>query len=332
MPVTIQDIADKLKLSNSTVSRVLNNKGHEFISDATRQRVLTAVREMGYRPNPAARALVQKRTDTIALWIPRPHASYYAQLVYQVTTAMNNSGLDVITKEVGLKDDVEIGHIERFFRFPVDGILACDADSSVARYQQTFPDTETPIVGMGCYYLPSHDYVAIDNSATAREAVLHLRDVGCRRIAHLLAFSSNHVGEWRRDAYQQVMDEQRIPCELIVCSEMSRLSARTSLTAYLHTHGCPDGLFCHNDDMAIGAYRALCDLGYHVPRDVALIGCDGIIEIEYLETPLSTIVQPTEEMCRLACLYLKQRIDNATLPPQQCTLASHLALRASTRR
>jgi LacI family transcriptional regulator, sucrose operon repressor len=81
MQVTIQDIAEKLSISNSTVSRVLNNRGMDFISEATRKRVLKAVDEMGYRPNRFARALATGRTHMVALVLPSMYEPYYAQVI-----------------------------------------------------------------------------------------------------------------------------------------------------------------------------------------------------------------------------------------------------------
>jgi LacI family transcriptional regulator len=330
--VTIQDIADRLHLANSTVSRALNNKGQDFISENTRQRVLAAAREMGYRPNTAARALVSKRTGMIALWTPRPYAPHYARLVYQVTQAMNAFGLEVLAKEVGIKDETENPTSTHFFSLPVDGIIACDADRYMQAYRTAYPQYDTPVVGMGSYYTTDNDYVGVDNIPAAYQAVRHLVEIGCTRIAHVLTQATNHAGEWRRDAYLAVMEEVGRPVELLICPDFSRPAARSAMTAYTAEHGCPDGIFCHNDEIAIGVYRALCDLGYRIPDDVALIGCDGIVDAEYLEVPISTIVQPVDGMSRLACQFLHQRLADPSAPLQQCVLPSSLDIRNSSQR
>ena len=87
-----------------------------------------------------------------------------------------------------------------------------------------------------------------------------------------------------------------------------------------------------NDEVALGVYRALREMKLRVPHDVALIGCDGIEDTEYLECPLSTIVLPSEEMCRLAWQMLQERIENPALEPRHVVLMPHLAIRESTRR
>ncbi|HEX2949402.1 MAG TPA: LacI family DNA-binding transcriptional regulator [Armatimonadota bacterium] len=332
MAVTIQDIADRLHLANSTVSRALNNKGQDFISEKTRQRVLTTAREMGYHPNTAARALVSKRTGMVALWTPRPYAPHYARLVYQVTRAMNVHGLEVLTKEVGLKDETDDLISTNFFSLHVDGILACDADRYLNDYLAEYPQNDTPVVGMGSYYSTNHDYVGVDNTPAAYQAVSHLAKIGCKRIAHLLTRATDHTGEWRRDAYLAMMKEMGRDAELIVCSECSRSAAYKAVMDYIAGYGCPDGLFCHNDEMAIGVYRALRKLGYHIPDDVAIIGCDGIDDTEYLEIPISTIIQPVNELCEKACQFLYHRIANPDTPLQRCLLSSSFVIRDSSQR
>jgi DNA-binding LacI/PurR family transcriptional regulator len=91
-----------------------------------------------------------------------------------------------------------------------------------------------------------------------------------------------------------------------------------------------DALFCHNDDVAFGAYRALCDLGVGVGGEIALVGCDGIEEADYLACPLTTIAQPITEMCALAWEFLHRRMQDPGCPLQQRILRPELLVRAST--
>ena len=99
---------------------------------------------------------------------------------------------------------------------------------------------------------------------------------------------------------------------------------------YIREHGCPEAIFCRNDHMALGAYRALRDHGKRVPEDVAIVGCDGIPEAKYLDAPLTTIEQPLAEMCALGWKFLKQRIENPELPQQAAVLMSDLVVRKSS--
>lgn len=111
----------------------------------------------------------------------------------------------------------------------------------------------------------------------------------------------------------------------------TRDPARTAVTEHLRRHGCPDGLFCRNDEMAVGAYRAFCDLGIRVPEDVALVGCDGIEEAEYGYCPLSTIVQPFAQMCEAVWQLLARRMQPPDTPLEHIVLPAYLAVRHSPR-
>lgn len=329
MKITIQEIATHLNLSSATVSRVLNGRQDGFISDATRQRVLAAAREMGYQPNRAARALVTGRTNLIAYWVSHLHEPYYASIIYPVQSQVKKTGYELIVSEMGSSGDWNAGQSQAN-RWPVDGIIACDFLGSDQAYRDAVGTT--PNVSMGAYYLESAHFVGVDLNDGAREAMLHLLGSGCRRVAYLVPEVGSSTGDARYDAYTGAVEEAGQRPEYIVTRDYSRRSAREALGQYVDAHGCPDGIFCRNDDMAIGAYRALRDRGVSIPGDVALVGCDGIEDTEYLDTPLTTIRQPVEEMCATAWDFLQRCMDDPGIPLQQCLLKPSLVVRESSRR
>lgn len=302
MRVTIQEIAEQLHVSAATVSRVLNGHNPQLISAATRERVLVAAREMGYRPNRAARALVTGRTNLIALWMPNLHEPFYASIVHHVQQQVQPHGLDLIVQ-------VTHDHVPEA-RWPVDGILACDFLQSLEALESAAG--ETPWVSMGSYTPEKGHIVGVDLHAGALEAVRHLLTIGCQRIAYLSPPWGLYHGDARRDAYVAELNAAGREPEFIEAANHTRAASRDAIIAYVTAHGTPDGLFCRNDDMAIGAYRALRDLGLRIPEDVALIGCDGIEDTEYLDTPLTTLIQPIEAMCAVAWEVLRTAIQVQT--------------------
>jgi DNA-binding LacI/PurR family transcriptional regulator len=191
---------------------------------------------------------------------------------------------------------------------------------------------QVPVVSMGAYYLTEVDHVGVDLYAGAMQAVQHLIEQGCRRVAYLVNAESRHPGDARRDAYDMVMREASLSREYIVSVDQSRQAAGAAVAAYVEQFGLPDGIFCHNDEMALGAYRRLRLLGVRVPEDVALVGCDGIEDTEYLEVPLTTIRQPLEEMCGLACEFLHRRMAQPDIPLQSVVLLPQLVVRGSSLR
>jgi LacI family transcriptional regulator len=113
-------------------------------------------------------------------------------------------------------------------------------------------------------------------------------------------------------------------------TEQQRTIARQLIQDYIREHGCPEAIFCHSDDVALGIYRGLCDMKIRVPEDVALVGCDGIQDTEYLECPLTTLVQPVAAMCATAWQFLIQRMDHAATKTQKTKLKPKLVIRASS--
>jgi LacI family transcriptional regulator len=114
-------------------------------------------------------------------------------------------------------------------------------------------------------------------------------------------------------------------------SEDLRSQVRLLIQEYVHKCGCPEAIFCHSDDAALGIYRGLCDLGIQVPGEMALVGCDGIQDTEYLECPLTTIVQPVTEMCATAWQFMERRLSEPQLKQQGTTLRPRLVIRESSR-
>ncbi len=330
MRVTIRDIAERLNLSTATVSKVLSGRESVFISEATRQKVLETARQMGYRPNRVARALVTGKTDIISLW-SETLAPFHNEVVNLLMDQMRPHGYELIITDMVKHPDWR-AYCEKFPQWQVDGIIALDSPRCVRVYREANPHVPTPVVSMGAYYFEEGDFVGVDLYAGVSEAVRHLLYVGCRRPAYLVCEYGNRVGDARYDAYTSVMQDAGIEPLVIVAEQSSRPSARERMHRYLDEHPCPDGLFCFNDEMAIGAYRALCERGIRMPDDVAIVGCDGIMDTEYLERPLSTVVQPVAQMCRLAWEFLHRRIEDPSVAPQQVLLHAHLVVRDSSRR
>lgn len=323
MRVTIQQIAQSQNLSTATVSRVLSGRDDAFISEATRRRVLKASREMGYQTNRAARALVTGRTHLVAYWMPHLHEPFYAGTIHHVQQQIKTSGFEMIVGQAG-------GALNRPTQWPVDGILAMDFLGT----EQAFRDAvgRTPCVGLGNYYVRSAPFVGIDLYAGATEAVRHLLSPGARRVAYLVPEYGCAPGDGRFDAYTHAVTAAGRAPEYVRVPDHKRATARQGLRAYIAAHGCPDALFCRNDDLAIGAYRALRDEGRLVPDDVALVGCDGIEDTEYLDTPLSTLVQPIPEACAMAWEFLRRCMDDPKAELQQALLRPRLVVRASSTR
>lgn len=330
MRTTIKSISLKLALSTATVSRVLSERDGAAIAENTRRRVLEMANEMGYRPNRAARALATGKTHLVALALNHARSSYYVKVMHQTLDWLRAEGYDLMVSHMGEEGDgIDALGLSAW---PFDGILAVDNSIDIDNHLRGSLLQQTPFVNMGAFLSPYADGVGVDMAHGATEAVRHLLAIGCRHIGYLAAAGEMEAGHSRYDAFISGVRQAGAEPETIVISQETRAAAREAVLAFFHSNGCLDGLFCFNDDLALGAYRALCDLRLRIPEDVALVGCDGIEEAEYLETPLTTIVLPVEQMCAHGWQLLKRRMEYRSAPLQQIYLKPQLEIRASSAR
>jgi LacI family transcriptional regulator len=325
--VTQAQIAEKLGISRQLVTFAL--AGYPQVGKESRERILAAALEMGYRPNPHARALKRQRTGIIALWIPDQISTHYTHVARELGRLVKHSRHELIISEVGAADMKQI-----WTHVPVDGIFAVDASKAVQLELKALAAKSVPLVSLGTYSSLETDNVQVDMEAGTAEAMRHLIGSGFRRIAHATFVRRNISGESRRIGYSKAMRDAGLKPEFIhyPLSERQRPVARQLIQDYIREHGRPEAIFCHSDDAALGIYRGLCDAGIRVPDDIALVGCDGIEDTEYLECPLSTLVQPVPEICTTAWRFLQNRLADPAIPLQHSLLAPKLAIRDSSSR
>jgi LacI family transcriptional regulator len=330
---SLNQVAKEAGVSSATVSRVLSGASVR-ISPETRTRVQSIADNLGYAPNRAARALVTGYTQTLALWAVNLRSPFSAQVIYHVNQEILRHQYDLMVAAAYTQGNSAL-NTSHLLSWPIDGILALDLPRAPIPGLEHSLLGGKPFLNMGGYVSERSDYVHVDFQGEVEDAVRHLNHVGCRRIAYLVP----DWFEWYRDGkdarlygYEAVMAEAGKRTEFILTSDERRQSVAAPLKEYVERHGCPDGLFCFNDDMAIGAYRALRDLGLRIPDDIALVGCDGIEETRYFDPRITTIVQPLEQMCMIAWAFLERRIRNNDIPLQQITIQPRLEIRESSRR
>jgi LacI family transcriptional regulator len=326
--VTQEQIARKLGISRQLVTFAL--AGYPQVSDTSRRRILAAAQAMGYRPNPHARALKRGRTGILALWIPDQISTHYTGVARELSHLAKAARHELIITDVGDDRAVEqvLSHV------PMDGVFAVDAPHAVEAHLQSAIARSVPVISLGAHRPEQTDYVQVDLFAGALKAMQHLVHSGFRRIVHATFEPASHAGATRRLAYEQAMRQAGLPPEFLYypLSEQQRPIVRRSIQDYVRQHGCPEAIFCHSDDVALGIYRGLCDMKLRVPRDVALVGCDGIPDTEYVERPITTLVQPVAKMCETAWQFLLRRLENPKLKRQHAVLEPALVIRESSRR
>ncbi len=329
--ITLKDIAKRLDVSHATVSRALNRPEDPLISEATRLRVQQVASEMGYRPNLAARSLATGRTGLFALWlwsegIPN---SYHANVSQLMNSAAQSHSYQLLVNLTN-RNTLAQSKSQLFDAWHVDGIIAHEAGPASQAQFHSVARPSVPVVTSGAYHLlEGFDRVEVDVEAGAVLAMEHLLAIGRRRITYVTDDLAHRKDDPRFKAYSDLLDGNGLKAEFIDVPNY-RAGVRSQIREHVRQYGVPEALLCHNDDIAIAAYRGLCDLGVRVPDDTAIVGCDGIEDTEYLEVPITTIAQPLGKLCELACQFLEQRIEDPSRPLQRARLNAELVIRAST--
>ena len=322
--VTMQDIADVAGVHIMTVSNALSGK--RTVAAATRERVRRIARELKYVPNSAARALVTGRTGLIAVMSGTMNEPYYANMVHLLEQRMNAEDYKVVL----LRKPNEVKDlITATGNTAVDGAIAIDMTELVEEFRAY---SAVPCVAVGTYPRSFVDSVTVDLSAGVTEALERMLSAGCRDIAYL---ATVHImagdEEVRAHTYREMMQRAGRKARVINVNTGVFAEVGQRFKINIEKNGCPDALLCQNDETMMCAYRALRDLGFRVPNDVLLVGCDGQLHTGYFDPPLSTIVQPLERMSELAWQFLRQRMDDPTLPLQHAVVQGELIVRESLR-
>ena len=337
MWVTLREVAKAAGVSQATASRVLRGNRAEAFAENTRRRVHAVAQRLGYRPNPVAQALATGRSRLVTFWCYRPFQAFFARVMEQMDREAENRNFGLLVADVAAREANDPAVTSAVW--PSDGLLAMDCGAWAERIARMQPSPRTPIISMGTSLVPGTDCVKLDMGSAFQGATSHLLEQGCRRIAYFSsgppskpAWSGQLMFATPREAYLSAMGKAGRQEELLFVDGSSRSEARRWIVDYIREHGCPEAIVCRNDDLALGCYRAMCDLGIRVGHDVLLTGCDGIEDTEYLDCPLTTIVLPVPEMCETAWQFLETRMADPAAPLREATLEARLEARASSRR
>ncbi len=328
MAVTMKDIARQLRVSESTVSRVLNRGGSDLISEATRDRVLTAARELGYTPNRSARALATGRTHVIALAIPDMHSRFFTWIAESVVNQLRTSGYDLILAADPYPEPTD--KVAEASTCPVDGVIAWGATWSSGRFADLLHKYRVPLVGLGLVPIPGCDCVYIALAPAVRDAIRSLISSGRKHIGYLAYSILGLERDLRASIYHEIIAEAGLERHRISPARYDKALAFSTVQEYIAGHPEIDAIFCSNDNTALVAIAAVHGMGKRVPEDIAIIGCDGIEDGEYSFPSLSTVVQPVDEMVRLACECLLNRLENPESMPRQIELTAKFVRKGSS--
>jgi LacI family transcriptional regulator len=329
LPVRIKDIAKDLGLSPMAVSKALRD--HSDIGRDTKARVLKRAAELNYRMDWVARSMKTGRTYLVGLVIPDLMQSFFAEISTALTARLAPAGYHLVISHSGESAREEATNIDLLCSRKVDGLIIASAQ----RTAKAFEGLKTPYVLID-RRIPGLEanYVGTKNEDVGYLATTHLIEQGCRRIAHLKGPSlSTAVGRLR--GFRRALATHKLFAQenLILEAGHEDASGYLAMQQLLKGRPRPDGVFCFNDPVAVGAVRAILEAGLSIPEEIAVVGAANMHYSDILRIPLSTVDQGTTAMGeKAATLLLACMASKKALPPRQLIVPPRLIVRASSMR
>lgn len=308
---TIYDVAERAGVAISTVSRVLNNS--QDVSDATRERVMKAIRELQFRPNRTAKSLAQRSTRTIAVAVPTFTTPFHNELLKGVRDRLDEADIDLLLCD--LDWEAPRATLLNFLeRGAMDGLILAGLPVD----EETGEDLLTlgaPVVLIGSQW-PPLDSFYWDEEPGVKLAINHLIEQGHTRIGMITTPHDNRLRNARVNGYREALDEADIDFDetLVVHGQtrkhdgFSEESGYEAMQELLEVEDSVSAIFASSDVQAIGAWQAIREAGYEVPDDFGLVGYDDIKVSRFIG--LTSVAQNMHYVGESATDLLMQRLDN----------------------
>ncbi|GGS83010.1 LacI family DNA-binding transcriptional regulator [Streptomyces cinerochromogenes] len=301
---TIRDVAERAGVSKSLVSLVLRGSGP--VRPEKREAVLRAVRELGYRPNAAARSLSEQRTRTVGVLLDDLRNPWFVELLDGLNAPLHAAGLHMLLADARLNRRMGHDLAEPFLDLGVDGLVVVGTVPDAGALGVLARRMPVVVAGAREEQPPEVDVVAGDDERGARLATEHLLGLGHRRIAHLAGHGA--VGALRRRGYEAAMRAHGAQ-PLVEPGDLTEEGGYRGTVRLLSRPERPTALLAVNDMAAVGALSAAAELGLRVPRDLSVTGYDntGISRLRHVW--LTTVDTSPHEMGRRAARCLLDRFD-----------------------
>jgi LacI family transcriptional regulator len=333
-PITIKDIARKLNLSPSTISRALRD--HPNISADTKEKVLAFADKFKYQPNLIAQSLQNQKTNTIGVVVPEIKHDFFSSVISGIEDVAYEAGYTIMVCQNNESYDREVLNLKSLISHRVAGILiSISQETKKTDHLKAAMHHGIPLV---LFDRIAEDLdtskVMVDDLEGAYNAVEYLIRAGYRRIAHLAGPRHISISLDRLKGYQQALKKNRIPVknELIIHGGFQEQDGQKGVEKLLALNKPPEALFAVNDPVAVGALIFLKHKGLRIPEDMALIGFSNNQVSALIEPPLTTVDQPASEIGKTAATLLLEQIRSTTksFQPQVKLLKTKLIVRKST--
>ncbi len=331
--ITINDLAQRLKLSPSTVSRALRD--HPDISKKTKDRVRAIATKTHYQPNLIAQSLQTRRSNNIGVIVPEIRNTFFATVISGFEDGDYESGFNFLVCQRNVRFELETINARALAANRVAGMLVSTSQETTEfSHLKTILDQGIPMVLFDRIIeglkVP---LVMVDDFEGAYRAVSHLIETGRTRIAHLTGAGSLYVCRKRRAGYEAALRDHGLPVrpEYIIAGGYHEEDGRRGAEQLLALDHLVDGLFAINDPVALGAMLYFQDRGISIPEQIGLVGFSDNPNASLVRPPLTTIHQPAYEIGQTAAaLLIDIMAGKAPRKPSTITLKTRLVIRGST--
>lgn len=330
---TIKDIAKKLNISIATVSRAFNDKND--IKLETKNLILKTAKEMGYRPNPMAKNLIQKRSFTIGIVVPEFLNSFFPQVIIGAQEILFERGYQVLITQSNENHETELKNIIALENSMVDGIIISQSsENKNTQYFQTLIKSGFPIV---FFNRVSNEITAskilFNDYKWAFFATEHLINQGYKNIFHLKGKASLSLTNDRMKGFLDAHTKHKLTVrsEQIIPTGFAIEDGNRVANSIIDSGQIPDAIFAANDTSAIGAMQVFKKRGFKIPEDIAFVGFTESKMGAFIDPPLTSVLQPALEIGREAARIVLDQIENhETFKPHTIVLNGQLNVRESS--
>ncbi len=331
--VTISDVAAVARVSKKTVSRVINN--HPDVAETTRLHVQQVIEQMGYRPSMLARGLAQGKTHIVGVIIDESAQDVFSYPLYSDTLRGISSVLDTANLDMLVRfNRDETSYVDLYRQRRVDGLILLSMPVDDPQLPVLF-DSGTPYVLTQRVSTngTTTNWVDVDFESGAQKAAAHLVAFGHRRIAFLISPPNKNYVRLLLRGYRATLEAHGVPVhdELIVTTQPYTSVSQDTIAAIMRDPDPPTAFVCSDDLKAVQLLQIMQELGYRIPKDVSVIGCDDALIARYANPSLTTIWQDAFRKGHLAARILLDHMQGTQDDsPTQILLPTQLVVRGST--
>ena len=308
---TLKDVAEKAKVTVTTVSRVINNRG--YISDETRKKVYQVMKELNYQPNEVARSLSKQRTNTIGIIVPHIDHPYFSKLISNIESTAAKEMFKILLYNSNEETQKEKEYLEMCKSNRVSGIILCSRNVDIKEIM----NFDIPVVCIERNLEDGMIGIQCDNYMGGQIATKHLIECGCKNLLHFSGIVNEDMpADARAEGFIQVCNEYNIPYyeRKSNIREYTQMEYHAYIEKTLKELPEVDGIFASSDLIAAQVIQVCNKLNIDIPSRIKLVGFDDVY-LSSLTTPtITTIRQPIKEMSEWAISLIQKRLKNEMVP------------------